>query len=388
MKEKRILDLNNHILYEQVINQINDSTQTIQDTTHGVNFGSLQNQSMLSVDVADTVEPTTVVPTQLITRVKTKKVHKPDTLNYYVEYLRYLDSVGYKQPEIPKLDNFCFKENLYVKYDGLIIKKRERSYPKKELFDNKKQHKSAKEVIVKQQKTKKKQTFVAHKEHSKETNKSINASNIDYKIPDWLTGVIVVSLVLFAFTRLAFRKKFSELLNSILNYRYAASLFKERNIIHQRTSQFLNVIFITNLSVSLFLLAQYTSYKNSADFTFLFKIFVSVLAFYLSKSLIIYFLGKIFKNEEIAREVNFSMWLYNKALGISLFVVVFSLPFIKPELKQLVIYLTFLALVTFLLLRYYRYLQIVIRIKLSIFYWILYLCTLEILPLLILVKLL
>lgn len=393
VKKTIVLQNNNNIKVpvniKQVPDSLNNSAGVDTSTSNQIDFGSLQNKSLISVEVADTAEAATPIPRQLVIYKPKKKVHKPDSLNYYIEYLRYIDSVGYKIPEKINQKLFCYKENLYTKFPGLIKKNTERTYPVSKL-----KVKHSKNTIKKLVPKKHSEETYSGKKHITEkpatkTTVEHKHINTNYKAEDWLTGIIIFALIIFAWVRLAFYRKYKDVITSVFNYKTSYNLYKERNSIWQRAAGMLNFLFLLNVSIFIYTVSRYYNIQSvPAGFKGFSLIFITTSAIYILKTIGIFFIGQLFKAQEVAGEYISNLWLYNKVLGISMLIVNISFPFVKPEAKYLMLILALFFTVISLLLRYYRSLQIVIRIKLSFFYWILYLCTLEILPILIMVKLL
>ena len=75
-----------------------------------------------------------------------------------------------------------------------------------------------------------------------------------------------------------------------------------------------------------------------------------------------------------------------KNLGIYLIPIVIGIAYIHEKLKIYVVYAGIVLFVLAYFLKFYKGIQIIIKKDVLIFYLILYLCTLEILPVLIIYK--
>jgi|GEM_PF-1799603 len=98
-------------------------------------------------------------------------------------------------------------------------------------------------------------------------------------------------------------------------------------------------------------------------------------------------LGWIYQSRYCAHEVTINLWTYSLILGLSLSPGVLALFFVQPDARTNVLYLLAAIFTICLLLRFARLIKILFECKVSIFYMILYLCALEILPLLVIYKL-
>jgi hypothetical protein len=82
-----------------------------------------------------------------------------------------------------------------------------------------------------------------------------------------------------------------------------------------------------------------------------------------------------------------NIFLFNKIFGLIVFPLLVAHPFIDIKFRFIFIYAGIIIFVLLFILRIFRGIVISVKNKFSIFYIILYLCTLEILPVLIFYKL-
>jgi hypothetical protein len=103
---------------------------------------------------------------------------------------------------------------------------------------------------------------------------------------------------------------------------------------------------------------------------------------------VISLLGWVFKARDCAREVSINAWVYNAVPGIALSPGVLSLFYARAALAEALLVAITLLLALYVILRLLRWAKILFEHRVPIFYLILYLCALEILPLLVLFKML
>ncbi len=207
---------------------------------------------------------------------------------------------------------------------------------------------------------------------------------------DWLIGVLLASLFLLTAAKFLFGKYLSKLVESIFNFRTGNNLFLDKNINMAKGSAIVNFMFVVNISMFAINIMNYNA--NSSDQIHGFKEFILILSglvlLYLGKIVVIRSLGYIFKASNDSKEYLFTTFLYNKNLGLFLFPVIIGLPFVQPYVAKSLINIGLLMVFFFFILRIARGLKILFRKHVSIFYMILYLCALEIFPLLMIYKLL
>ncbi len=355
--------------------QINNTEQ--QDTSNSIMFGA-QPQTIMDAESADTISDVINVPQTLLTITYIpKKVEKKDTLKYFTEYLNQLTYLKFDNNSLPLLkENFVLKQDISTKYKSLITSRKKLEKQKK-----------VKNNLIKAESKKEKSPNNFHKTIVPEKTIEGTKDNYNFKPTGWILGIIIISIFIFAWIKLFFNKNYRTIIKSGYNYNYSVKLFKEANSGSKRVSSILNLIFILNTSVFIYLFTGYLNIKLPiTDFTLIGFLILSIAIMYSIKYLVIKTIGFVFSSDSIASEYLSNIWLFNKLLGISLFPIIITLPYINPSIKTPLAYIGLTIIFIFFIIRIIRSFQIVFKIKLSIIYWILYLCTLEILPVLVLSK--
>lgn len=210
-----------------------------------------------------------------------------------------------------------------------------------------------------------------------------NENNKSKKFPnEWSISIIIVLLLLLLGIKF-YRKKFIySLFMSTVNYQIANKNYKENNSMSIKINFILVVIFLINISffITLYLNNINFSYKN-VDGIILFIIVLALLSvFYFLKFILFKIIGYIFNISSQISEYYYKNFIFNKVLGIILIPASIILPFIKLEN---IIFLYKIILFLILIIALYKLLYSIFtafKLKLSIYYLILYLCALEILP--------
>ncbi|GAB7089031.1 DUF4271 domain-containing protein [Marinifilum fragile] len=207
---------------------------------------------------------------------------------------------------------------------------------------------------------------------------------------DWMVGVSLFVVILMAIIRFSFSKYLQRLIDAIINYQVSNNLFLEKNMRNLRGNIFLNGLFFIN--VSFFAVLYYNYWFSGSDnknnlLTFFYTLAVFLLI-YFGKFVVIRTLAYIFDGAKEGKEYLHTVFIYNKNLGIFLLPVTLSVPFIADFAAYLLLNAGIVIALIFYLFRLFRGIKILFRKHVSIFYMILYLCALEILPLLVIYKLL
>lgn len=200
------------------------------------------------------------------------------------------------------------------------------------------------------------------------------------------TILLLVNLLLMAIVKLAYPKRFQDFTSIIINHRYIRLHPQD----HKLFDGFEAILFL-NLTVS-FTVFGYICYKQLNPNAILstgliLELASAISAFLLTKVLIERFISRVFNIKHIISDYLFQKINYKNFIGIILAplnaLLVYSL---TPNKTLLLLIIGFLLLINYVGLSYFFKNNLSI-IKKNFFYFILYLCILEISPYLVLYKL-
>lgn len=117
-------------------------------------------------------------------------------------------------------------------------------------------------------------------------------------------------------------------------------------------------------------------------------IFIALFVYHIGLVLLIHYIGWTFNRYYAAEEVIINLWVFHILTGLSISPFILALFFVKSFAIPLLLKIITICLALFYLVKFIRWLEILYAHRVSIFYMILYLCALEVIPLLILYKLL
>ena len=209
----------------------------------------------------------------------------------------------------------------------------------------------------------------------------------EYKATDYLF-YLLLSIVFFLSIVQIFFKKY---INSILDIFFQPG-FRQRQTKEQISQErvgglLLNILFIVSTSAFISLMV-----KNNINYQFSFwQIFgisiISLLVIYLVKFIFTMFMGWVFDKQEIASSYNFLIFVINKFIGIILIPILFFIAYANTDLKQLSISTALIILGFLFVYRFFKAFQTLSgRLKISAYHFFIYFCSVEILPLIILYK--
>jgi Domain of unknown function (DUF4271) len=205
---------------------------------------------------------------------------------------------------------------------------------------------------------------------------------------NWVPLILLMSLFAFALIKIQYKRYVDQVITSLINYQVSLRLLRERNVLFRNMSLGMNLVFGLNLGLFIYFILQNFGVKQQFSDKFLNVLLYSggLILLYMVKSFTCRMIGFLFKVQSEFIEYVHNINLFNKNIGLFLFPVVIAFPYINENIQPFVIYLGISILVIMVFLRTVRSIQIIMRKGVSLFYLILYLCAIEILPVLLVVK--
>jgi len=214
----------------------------------------------------------------------------------------------------------------------------------------------------------------------------IQRSISDYDIVFYILIFIVFFLGLV-------KTAFPKYVNSIFSLSFQAT-FRQTQTKEQMSQNFfpafmLNVLFV--LCGGLFI-TQFAEFNHWARLPF-WQLFVYstaiLLIIYLVKYIVISFTGWVFNAKEAASEYGFVVFLINKLLGVVIIPLLFFIAYADAKTKNIAITIVICLAIFSLAIRYLVSLaRIRKNLSITAFHFFIYLCAVEIMPLLVIYKLL
>ena len=229
--------------------------------------------------------------------------------------------------------------------------------------------------------------FKGHSLHPDSLRPDLNVQNNQY----WISWLLLLCYAIYVWIKVKHDKNLGQLLRAFVSARAVNQFEREEYGNTNRVSLALSAIFLVVASLFVFRLNENYGWIKTVPYmewvTYM-KILGIVLTAYGIKILTIKLLGTIFEKEEDASEQVFNTFLFNKVLGLILFPVVVCSVFLNAIPS---FYFSCIAGVLVVLVFLYKMARIMaggtVGKQISKFYLFLYLCTLEILPLVVTIKL-
>lgn len=206
---------------------------------------------------------------------------------------------------------------------------------------------------------------------------------------DWVLLLFIFVFSLLAWVKVSYSKRLKQMFAAFINNRYVRQLVREEFVFTHPLSIVLTVVFLINFSL---LIAQANNYFGWNIFEggfmlIFFKLFFSLSVFYLLKIFLIRLSGILFSVGKEITEYLFHLFLFNNILGLLLLPVAMGVFYADAFSPDAIIFLSGALILAAFLFRIGKSIFIgITATKISASYIILYICTLEILPLFVVIK--
>ncbi|BAV10259.1 hypothetical protein FLA_6320 [Filimonas lacunae] len=214
----------------------------------------------------------------------------------------------------------------------------------------------------------------------------------EYKVlqeKDQLFYVLMGLLLILGFIRASFPKYFTYMFMLIRQTSFRQKQTREQLLQGRLPSLMMNLLFIMVAAIYISIVA---TQKKLTHITFWYFVLYSMLilsAVYLLKFLFLRFTGWVFRVSEAAETYIFIVFLVNKLLAVALLPLVWLLAYSTGDLNVIVFTISTFLIGILLIYRYILSLAAVRNmVRISPFHFFIYLCAVEILPVLLIYKIL
>jgi len=198
---------------------------------------------------------------------------------------------------------------------------------------------------------------------------------------DIIFVLLTISFLLIAMLKSFYWNHAKLLFMGIFAQRYANQYLREENAFTERVSFITFLLMSINISLIILKLVPKTSVLET------FSLIVGVMLFFIIKIGLILLLGSIFRVKDIAKLGIFFSLLFDRTFGFLLFPLIILVYFFAFNITPFIMLILAIIFIVLLLLKLFWLWKIGTNdFGLSHFYIFLYLCTLEISPLLLLGK--
>ncbi len=206
---------------------------------------------------------------------------------------------------------------------------------------------------------------------------------------DWFIAILTISVLVAGLSRLFWQRYINNILQSVV-YKSTMGKLDVHNVSNFYPSFVLGALFFFNSSVFIY---QVLTINNRQFLTFhswgiIPIVFVFLLVLFSLKVLVYRLVSHVFETKNQVREYLLGSSVMSKAFAILIIPVIVMIPFVDSTLQALLVKVGFGLFILLYLIQLARGVRIILSNTFSVYYIILYLCALEIVPLTILFKVL
>lgn len=204
---------------------------------------------------------------------------------------------------------------------------------------------------------------------------------------DWTVGAILMCLLIYTWVQRFYAKRLRQVFKAVALPRYMNQLEREGNLFAERISLGLSIVYIIIFTIAIGQILDRTTgltFSGKEGKWLYLELLGAVSGIWLIKAGFIKIIGIVFKTKEYARKYLLNNLIFNIIMGLLLFMPVVMTAFVDANIY------TWVSIVIILILMVYKVLRGTFigltNSNFSILYLFIYLCTLEILPFVILYK--
>ncbi|MXV49370.1 DUF4271 domain-containing protein [Pedobacter sp. HMF7647] len=204
----------------------------------------------------------------------------------------------------------------------------------------------------------------------------------------WLLGFVVLLLLFFAVLKNAFSKDLTIIIQGLWNNRILSQITKDDNIFSSWPFVFLYILFGFTIGTFLYLCGRFFQLTYLFEgFQWLLALSIAIIALFTLKIVLLRLLGFIFSFQKLVNEYVSVLYLSYFNTAILYLPLIFAFCLTPGKYAEVYIYVAFFVFIVTFLFQFIRIAaNIISSYRFSKVYLIIYLCALEICPLLILVK--
>ncbi len=202
---------------------------------------------------------------------------------------------------------------------------------------------------------------------------------------DIISVLLILSIAITGILRMTNFKYLREIFSAVIYSQEARKMQKTVNLRNRKPNIILNALFLFNTSIFVYQLMDFYNISTMLGDNLLLipTVIGLILSYGIFKNLLYRFIGYVFEIENQTSEYLFFNSLHNKIFGLAILPIIMVVPYIAKDVLPILFKLGLALFILLYLLQIFRGISIILKNVASLFYLFLYLCALEIIPLII-----
>ena len=214
------------------------------------------------------------------------------------------------------------------------------------------------------------------------------AEKVQIHQPTWYFIYLFLLIVLFAWIRIYYGNILTQTFQASTNFQFASKMFNNNSQLQNQLDGVLYLFYILIMAFLLYYLEVRIGlfpYGLQGGVLFLFNLAL-LSAMFIGRVILHNTIGILFNHVRLVREYLYNMFVFNKLAGMIVLPLLFLLIYTEGILQEIFFWITIFAFSSIAVMRVIRAVIYSYRKEVLIFYMFLYLCALEIAPLVLLYR--
>lgn len=206
--------------------------------------------------------------------------------------------------------------------------------------------------------------------------------------PAWYYLFFFILFAITAWLRVNYDTNLLQILQASVNLHMARRMFNDNSLVQNQLDRILYLLYFLTLAFFIYLLEKkyhFHPFGLSGPWLYAANLLVFSLVV-LVRSLLMRITGQLFNSQALVKEYLYNLSLYNFLIGISLLPLLFLMVYSRGFLQDFFFWFSCFMVIVLIFMRLFRAAILAFRKGVLIFYQILYLCALEIAPLILLFR--
>ena len=224
--------------------------------------------------------------------------------------------------------------------------------------------------------------------HHAESLTGVAGFLVQYGSTEWHFYFLVSMLIVYAVARAFLGQLLNRTYTAAVRYNTAVSMYKDNSQLQRQLDSVLYAFYFVSMGFFIMLLAQYFElFPYGLRNVELFFFFTALLiAMFFLRIIIVNMVGSVFYSLKLFRAYLYHSFIYNKLMGILALPMSIAIVYSTGILNDIVVWTAFGIMSVMILMRFYRGIIFSLKNHVLNFYLFLYLCALELVPMLLLYK--